>query len=389
MRDDAPEVMVKEAAELLSAVATSDLASLPGGVLEALTLATHTAATVAAAAHTSVVAALDRSRSWEVDGARSAAAWVAWRCRIPAGRARDTVRCGRELRDLPATEAAFLAGQITAEHVRVLASAHVVNEAAFAECETSLVELAESLLFRSFQVAIRYWCQLNDPEGSERDATDRYRRRRLHCSSTFEGMVVLDGLFDPVSGEIVRRELERLEQQMYEHDRAEARERLGDAATIADLSRSPSQRRADALVEMAKRSASLPDGSGQARPLVSVLLGEASLAHVCELSSGDVVTPGEVLPLLRDADIEPVVFDGPSRVLDVGVRQRLFVGATRRAVELRDRQCVHPSCDMPAERCDVHHILPYDDDGPTVQSNGECRCRFHHRWHHRRAQPAS
>ena len=117
--------------------------------------------------------------------------------------------------------------------------------------------------------------------------------------------------------------------------------------------------------------------------LLSVLAGEGTLARICELSNGTVVTPGEVLPVLHHADVERIVFDGPSRVLDVGERQRLFVGATRRAVEVRDRTCVHPSCDVPAERCQIDHIVPFPAGGPTTQDNGRCQCPYHHRHRHR------
>ena len=115
-----------------------------------------------------------------------------------------------------------------------------------------------------------------------------------------------------------------------------------------------------------------------------VLAGHESVERMCELSNGQVVTPGEVLSLLDLAEVERVIFDGPSKVLDVGVRRRLFTGATRTAVEVRDRQCVHPSCNIPAERCEVDHIEPYEAGGFTIQGNGRCLCKYHHR----RARPS-
>jgi len=74
-------------------------------------------------------------------------------------------------------------------------------------------------------------------------------------------------------------------------------------------------------------------------------------------------------------------------VLDVGVRQRLFTGATRTAVELRDLECAHPSCHVRFEDCEIDHITPYEHGGLTVQDNGEPKCPGHHRWHHRRRTP--
>jgi hypothetical protein len=132
---------------------------------------------------------------------------------------------------------------------------------------------------------------------------------------------------------------------------------------------------------MARRSAARPRHARPARPLVTVLVDHPT---ICELADGTVLHPHELLPWLAEADIERVVFGPAGRVLDVGVRQRTFTGATRRAVEVRDKRCTHPSCDIPAERCQVDHLQPYEAGGPTVQTNGDCKCRYHHRRRHAR-----
>ena len=70
-------------------------------------------------------------------------------------------------------------------------------------------------------------------------------------------------------------------------------------------------------------------------------------------------------------------------MLEVVERRRFFTGATRRAVEVRDRTCFHPSCDEPAERCQVDHVVPYEAGGPTTTENGRPACGFHNRWRQR------
>jgi hypothetical protein len=86
--------------------------------------------------------------------------------------------------------------------------------------------------------------------------------------------------------------------------------------------------------------------------------------------------------LLDRAAVERAVFDGPDRVMTVG-HTRLFTGALRRAVEVRDRHCTHPGCTVPAERCEVDHVVPFAEGGPTNQSNATLLCPAHHRWRHR------
>ena len=144
-------------------------------------------------------------------------------------------------------------------------------------------------------------------------------------------------------------ELSRIEQELFEADWRAAKDRLladGDTRepTLADLDRTGAQRRADALVEMATRSAACPDGARRPAPLFSVLVNYEELhGRTVELANGCVVTPGSLLRYLEGADIERAVFTGDNRV-DIGPTNRFFTGATRRALELRDRECAHPTC---------------------------------------------
>jgi hypothetical protein len=99
------------------------------------------------------------------------------------------------------------------------------------------------------------------------------------------------------------------------------------------------------------------------------------------------VAPGDVAALLDEAVIERAVFDGPSRVMDIG-RQRRFTGALRRAIALRDRECTHRHCDRPADRCDADHIEPWEAGGLTTQRNGRLLCPFHNHLRQRRPERA-
>jgi hypothetical protein len=65
-------------------------------------------------------------------------------------------------------------------------------------------------------------------------------------------------------------------------------------------------------------------------------------------------------------------------------RRRLFTGATRRAVQVRDRECFHPFCDILATDCQIDHVEPYSAGGLTTQDNGRAACGFHNRDRHRR-----
>jgi hypothetical protein len=108
---------------------------------------------------------------------------------------------------------------------------------------------------------------------------------------------------------------------------------------------------------------------------------ETFAGRVCELARGTVVAPGVVAELLGHDDtlIERVVFEGPDRVTDIS-HARTFRGALRRALDVRDRRCGHPTCDVPASRCEGDHVVAWSQGGLTTQENGQLRCGFHNRW---------
>ncbi len=325
-------------------------------------------------------ASFDAGGEWQADGARSAAAWIATRRRMPWASARRRVLVGRALRHRPATEEAWLAGDIGIAHVSALAEARTASaEEALARDEAMLVGQARHLQFRHFARTLAYWAQLADPDGSEKEAAKIHDRRRLHLSSSWKGQWYLDGVFDAIGGEILCQELKRIEKELFDADWAEAKARVGEGVCAGDLHRTPAQRRADALVEMARRSAAVPEGSRLPEPLFNVTIDHQTFQRVCELARGSVVTPGSLVPWLSEGWVQRVVFDGPERVKNVGVRKRLFTGATRTAVLVRERECFHPYCDVPACDCQVDHVVPYAEGGLTVDANGRPACGFHNR----------
>ena len=353
--------------------------------------AVHRARAVLDAAVARLTGVFDLRRAWAADGARTAAAWLAHRCHTSPAATRRQVRIARLLRSMPTTRAALRDGRIDAQHVQVLArlagSARPHVAARFIADEELLVGFAVDLRFDDFERAVAYWLQQADADGVERDAADEEAARYLHASTTLGGTVVLDGCLPPVAGAVLAEALRRIESELFHEDWADARAEHGEQVRLEHLGRTPAQRRADALVEMAKRAMAAPPGARRPAPLITVLVGyETFRGRICQLANGTAVTPGQVAPLLSEADIERVVFGPPSRVLDIGERTRLFRGALRRAVEVRDQRCDHPTCDEPADRCEIDHIRPYADGGPTVQENGKARCPWHHR--HKGGGPA-
>jgi hypothetical protein len=277
---------------------------------------------------------------------------------------------------------------VHAEHVTVLAGVRDVD--GFAGDEAMLVDDAKTMRFPQFVKTVDYWRLLHDPDDAEHKAQKQLEDRRFDLSQTFGGMWVGDLQSDPVSGEILDVTLRLLEQELWEADWVEAKDRLGRDPLAHELARTPKQRRHDALVEMAVRARTASTDGRRPEPLFTVLIGEDRFNQLCELWSGTVIPPAALVPQLADGWVERVVFNGPSRVIDVGIRRRVFTGATRRAVAVRDRvnrgSCFDELCDSPIEHCQIDHIREYTAGGLTVQLNGRCACGFHNRLRNKRTK---
>jgi hypothetical protein len=329
---------------------------------------------------TEATAAFEVAEEWAADGAKTASAWIASRCRVPRASAKRRVRLARTLRHLPEVAQAWRDGAIGVDQARAIASARRHRtEASMARDEAMLVAQAKEMGFEDFNRVLDYWKQLADPDGADASDEERKAARNVFLESSLGGMWLGQMTLDPVSGSIVAGELNRLEHQLFEADCAEAKERLGRTARIDELTRTSGQRRADALVEMATRSRSAPAEGIRPAPLFSVFVGYETLhGRICELENGTVLAPGALAPWMDSAYFERALFTLGNRV-DVSVRARLFTGGTRRAIELRDRMCTHPHCYEPAESCQVDHIETYAEGGLTTQDNGRLLCGFHNR----------
>ena len=337
----------------------------------------------------------------EQDGSKSAAARLARESHCGVDTAREVIGRGRGLDHLGSTVAAVMEGRLSVDHLDLFARTNTpARRALFARDEQVLIDQCAGLFFFQAVKALAYWANRaddelarnhpdtetpdDDPDGSSGDdatsddpadqageptdpaeptgPTAGDAGSRVYASRTLDGTLALNGVLGAIDGEIVEHELQRLVGLL----------RAADAA--AGVSRSPAALRAAALVEMATRSATAPADGRRPQPLFSVVIGSDTLDHLCELATGTVITPGQLVPWLSRAMLQTMLFSGPRTVLTVSSR-RTFTGALRRAIEVRDRHCQHPTgCDTPAHRCHVDHIVPWEHGGTTSQFNGRLLC---------------
>jgi hypothetical protein len=280
------------------------------------------------AAETRLVGAVHCRGAAGLDGAVSTSAWL--RNRLRVGDATVKVRSAAVLDRLPGVAAAFAAGQINDAHVAVIAkvAADISDEAMHAGAEKLLVEQARELAPTKFtQVATRIRDHL-DPDAADRRRRNRLTDRWLHADRTFDGAVAVTGLLDPDAGELLLTTLAALM-----------------PPPRPDDTRTASQRRADALLDLCRLAANHSPVAGGEKPHVLVTVDLATLrtqlthtddrdsAADCRgtggdapiaasstgalLGSGWTIGPDTARRLACDAGIIPLLLGGPAEPLDI------------------------------------------------------------------------
>ena len=215
------------------------------------------------------------------------------------------------------------------------------------------------------------------------------RAAHRHMSSfarTTEGMYEAEVVLDPASYAVVHAALTALSVPTV------SLEGFSDVRT-------PGQRRADALVELASvvagdpavlaRSAHAPENAPIGRAAAARVVITMPWQWLSEQSGHgrtgfeQPLAPADVRRIACDAQIIPLVLGSESQPLDVGRASRLATPAQRAALAVRDKGCTFPGCDRPPSWCQAHHLHEWENGGPTDLPNLALLCHRHHTLVHR------
>src|SRR5215470_1881535 len=240
------------------------------------------------------------------------------------------------LEQLPWTAAAFRRGQISSQHVAVIRRA--MEQVAKTCLDPSDVEPA--LVFAARQMDTfnleQHWQQMRyqaDQEAALEAEEERRRQRWLSLRQISTGNYRIEGVLDAEGGATLKTAIRGL---------------LGPRPANDD-ERTPAQRRADAMVELARRvldAGDLPEQGGEKPHLL--LTAELSTlrlepgSRLAQLDWGPLVTGETARCLADDASITPMLVDDRGEILHVGRSSRSVPRQLRKALNLRDRHCVSP-----------------------------------------------
>ncbi|GAA3747216.1 hypothetical protein GCM10022239_23380 [Leifsonia bigeumensis] len=227
------------------------------------------------------------------------------------------------------------------------------------------------------------WQAYLDPDGMEPVERRAWNARGFEAGTLSGGLVrgrfalmpevaaKLNRLFDAYLSPRVTTEFRTAEEQA-EVD-AEADPRTRD------------QQRHDvvaAMVDHYSRSDE-PPTIGGAAPTVLVTVRDTDLeanhgrGHIDGAKSD--VSMTTIRHLACSGGLQFVSIDAYGSIHGLGSPQRCFTSAQRRAIIARDGGCTIPGCSIPAAWCEIHHVDPAENNGPTHTDNGVLLCWFHHR----------
>ncbi|ADI09081.1 hypothetical protein SBI_05961 [Streptomyces bingchenggensis BCW-1] len=171
------------------------------------------------------------------------------------------------------------------------------------------------------------------------------------------------------------------------------------ASTLPDEGRTLEQKRVDALFDLVVNRTSAAGSTGNARERTSggraaavvqvtvpldVLIGESE--EPAQLKGYGPITAGQAREIaFAEGTIWRRLIIEPKTGMLVKTDPTTYkpTAETERHVIARDGRCTFPTCQMPAHRCDLDHIQPFDRDDPeaggqTVPENLGPLCRRHH-----------
>jgi hypothetical protein len=348
----AQELAVEEIGRLPDAVVGEDLVAINAGMdrVEAEFLRR--------------LAHFDRRRGFAADGSVSTAAWLRRNCRMSHATANEKVALARQLYDLPAVAEALAEGEIGYDSARVIGrTAAKVGLDAFRPAEQPMLEAARQLDPRRLEIVaaqVRYYA---DPDGVLADARHDHHLRWLELSQSFEGRYFLEGQLDAESGACLQAALDAL---------------MAPPAPGEDGAFS--QRRADALVELARQAldrGALPEVAGQ-KPHLSLVI-RADQGGAARLGWAGLVPEQTALRLACDSALTVIATGENGAIVEAGRGVRTVPPALRRALVARDGGCRFPGCDRPPDWTDGHHLKHWSRGGETRLANLVLLCRRHHR----------
>lgn len=352
-------------------------------------------AAIAELVHRTVEEDDERAR-WAFDPWNNTAARLAAALSVGQRRASGQMRIAVALRDrLPRVAALFLAGVISARVVseitwrtQLVESDELIAmiDGAMSEGAVRWGPLSEVRLGRAIDAEI----ERHDPEAVRR-SKDLIRTRDFHIGTQQDPneITAVWGRLSACDAAALERRISAMVAGVCEADPRSVGERWADALGALGNDNDRLACRCDAPQCPAAEATT-------SNVVIRVIADQAAVEAARELIAANGAAqrpnqdsaPSRGLALLPGSKVVPTAvlaeaLRGGAKVLPLWLPgaepERGYRPSARLAefIRVRDMFCRFPNCDVPADRCDIDHVVPWPL-GPTHPSNLHCKCRAHH-----------
>ncbi|GAS99235.1 protein of unknown function DUF222/HNH endonuclease [Mycolicibacterium canariasense] len=299
-----------------------------------------------------IIAEIDRDELGGMTGARSINALVAWKTGMSERNAEVMVAVAHRLDDFPRCAEGMREGKLSLDQVGVIA------ERAADGSDEHYAELALSATVSQLRTAINF-APRPQPKGKPEPEPQ--------ITKTEHGEYTTYRITLP------RLDAAKLDAAVQSRHDALIAEHAADDGTDFPT-------RVDAFMSLVEAGW---DTDAAARPhgQHTTVIVHVDVDRPAALHLGPILTDQERNYLLCDATCE-VWFERHGRPIGAGRSTRTISRRLRRALEHRDRHCVVPGC-AASRGLHAHHIVHWEDGGPTDLDNLVLLCPRHHRMHHR------
>ena len=289
-------------------------------------------------------------------------------------------------------------GKITLDHVDVLSryfqkdyyKEHIRQDT------DRLLECAEVLTATRFSLLMNHWkYNIVDTNGTEQDRIDRYESRFITLFQRSNGDWDIEGVLDPVSGELLSKALEDITSKIFRNIDLDA-DSTGGSSTSVSFSKVSAN--VDAIGYLSRGYIS-SETSAESNDIKSYNFAPVFTADVViDLDDIGVSSAKDnffdqwmnnVSPISRAHDkkyVEQLLCDAnvsfplknEDQVIDLGRSVRVAPRRYKRVLALQSDSCAVDGCSIPARWCDAHHIQHWVDGGKTKIENLALLCQRHH-----------
>jgi hypothetical protein len=359
----------------------------------------------------SLVAEADRAQVSSESGMTDTGAWLAARSRRDGSQAQRDVRLATALdNDLPVTREALAAGEVSAEHALVIATATAQLPTGLPRdervaIETSLVRRAKLVdpgtLRREGRRALaaversRAEVDAHEDKVLRTQEDEALAKSRLTWHDNGDGTTSGHFTLPTLAASILVKTVQQIASPRRFAQRAAKAARAAGATTPAEVTEATwdafraadgdwAHRYGSAFVELLEH---LPTDrlSGKVAATVVVTVDHERLKESlggAHLDTGHDLSAGEARRLACNAGILPAVLSGRSVPLDLGRQERFYTEAQRVALAGAYDSCAAEGCDRPYAWSELHHEDPWAAGGRTDLALAVPLCGHHHRRAH-------